>query len=602
MGRAHKAARRSAAIGASAAGAFALFGVVLPQLVSTFNPTKLATALVTVAAALVTAAGNRWIELSKQRRVLESSLRTWPPERLSEADPAALGVYPPRGPDGKPEPYRARPTEDDALAQALSGTTDIVVVHGPAGAGKSRSAAEAAARKLPAVPAIVPVDPEALQSLADSGVRLNGPEERVCLWLDGLDRFIGVLDPRVNESLESLAGDVKVVATIRTEQWAEFLGGTGQPSEAARALDDAAAVVELGPLPGKSAPSAPVAAPAASDGPPVVGPVWRDRWLGVLGALLLGVAVVAAVLARAGELSAPPPLSDQVEAIKRDALRGDRGERRHVVVDARARLHPGEDDSWVLVLEDRPNHDLFYAAAANGVGPPPRSDELRIYDVSGGRLHLKLRCQPKGTGATAAEWRSLTGDGPFAMDYDQDGSAEVIAGYAIAREAQEAPVPFAIDWQDGRYALLSLTRAKPELASRGLKPLDVRYRREAYQEPRLFANAVSDSRFRRVLFAGYRVQSFALVQTPRPRILTGYFVRYPGFAKPRVLELHANQLRAGSPALTPCTPDYPACRAPEREQDVIVPPDRTPAGAMLEAWRQVGDRWVAPVRVVERVS
>jgi hypothetical protein len=600
VGRAHKAARRSAAIGASAAGAFALFGVVLPQLVSTFNPTKLATALVTVAAALVTAAGNRWIELSKQRRVLESSLRMWPPERLGEADPATLGVYPPRGPDGNPEPYRARPQEDEALAQALSGTADIVVVHGPARAGKSRAAAEAVARKLPAVPAIVPVDPEALQSLADSGVRLNGPEERVCLWLDGLDRFMEVLDPRVNESLEALAGDVKVVATIRTEQWAEFLDGTGQCSEAARALDDAAAVVELGPQPGKSAAGAPGAAPTASDGPPVVGPVWRDRWLGVLGALLLGVAVLAVGFAQAGELSAPPPLSDQMEAIKRDALRGDGGERRHIVVDARARLHPGEDDSWILVLEDRPNHDLFYAAAANGVGRPPRSDELRIYDVSGSRLHLKLRFQPKGTAAAAAEWRSLSGDGPFAMDYDQDGSAEVIAGYAIAHEAQEAAVPFAIDWQDGRYQLVSLTRARPELASRGLKPVDVEYRREAYQEPRLFANALPDPRFRRVLLAGYRVQSFALVQTPRPRILTGYFVRFPGSAKPRVLELHANQLRAGSPALAPCRPDYPACRAPEREQDVIVPPDRTPAGAMLEAWRQVGDRWVAPVRVVER--
>jgi hypothetical protein len=599
VGRAHKAARRSAAIGASAAGAFALFGVVLPQLVSTFNPTKLATALVTVAAALVTAAGNRWIELSKQRRVLESSLRTWPPERLSEADPATLGVYPPRGPDGKPEPYRARPKEDDALDEAVSGHADIVVVHGPASAGKSRAAAEAAARKLPAVPVIVPVDAEALESLADSGVRLNGPEERVCLWLDGLDRFMDVLDPRVNDSLEALAGDVKVVATIRTEQWEELLRGTGQPSEAARALD-AASVVRLGPQPAKDAPSAPSAAPAPADAPPVVGPVWRDRWLGALCALLLGVAVLGVVFAQAGELSAPPPLSDQMEAIKGDALRGDGGEPRHVVVDARAPLHPGEDDSWILVLEDRPNHDLFYAGAANGVGPPPRSDELRIYDVSGGRLHLKLRFQPRGTGATAAEWRSLSGDGPFAMDYDQDGSAEVIAGYAIAHEAQEAPVPFAIDWQDGRYELISLTRAKPELASRGLKPIDIKYRRQAYQEPRLFANA--DPRFRRAAFAGYRVQSFALVQTPRPRILTGYFVRYPEFAKPRVLELHANQLRAGSPALAPCTPDYPACRAPEREQDVIVPPDRTAAGAMLEAWRQVGDRWVAPVRVVERGS
>jgi hypothetical protein len=365
-------------------------------------------------------------------------------------------------------------------------------------------------------------------------------------------------------------------------------------------LDAGATVVELGGPPPAAPAPVPVPAAQAPDGPPVVGPAWRDRWLGALCVLLLGLGVATALFAVAGDLVEPPPLSEQMDQVKRAALRGDSAGRRHVVLDARVHLHPAEADSWILVVEDRPNHDAFYAAAANGVGPPPRSDELRIYDVSGGRLHLKLRFQPKGAGPTAAEWRSLSGDSPFAMDYDEDGSAEVIAGYAIAHEAQEAPVPFAIDWQDGRYELISLTRAKPDLASRGLKPIDIKYRREAYQEPRVFANA--DPRFRRLLFAGYRVQSFALVQTPRPRILTGYFVRYPGFAKPRVLELHANQLRAGSPALTPCTPDYPACRAPAHEQDVIVPPDRTAAGAMLEAWRQVGNRWVKPVRVVERES
>ena len=285
MGGQHTAARRTAALGAGAVGGVALFAVALP------------------------------------------AVRAWPPERLRAHDPATLGVYPPRDRDGNPQPYRPR-AEDAELDQALAGDAQIVVVGGPAGGGKSRAAAEAARRKLPVVPAIVPVDAAALGTLADNGVRLNGRESCVCLWLDGLDRFIEVLDPRM---------------------------------------------------------------------------------LGVL----------AAIFGSEDALTQPPPLSEQMDKVKAEALRGDGAGRRHVVLDERVRLHQAEADSWILVLEDRPSHDAFYAGAANGVGPPPHSNELRIYDVRGGRLHLALRFQPPGVGRTAAEWRELNAR-PLGKDYDLD--------------------------------------------------------------------------------------------------------------------------------------------------------------------------------------
>ena len=494
VGGQHTAARKTAALGAGAVGGVALFAVALPQLASTFNPTKLGTALLTVTAALVTAAGDRWVQLYRQRKALETAVRAWPPERLRAHDPATLGVYPPRDRDGNPQPYRPR-AEDAELDQALAGDAPIVVVDGPAGGGKSRAAAEAARRKLPVVPAIVPVDAAALATLADSGVRLNGRESCLCLWLDGLDRFIEVLDPRMLGALQGIAPDTKVVATVRTERWRELLGGTGQASESARALDDAATTVELGPLPPSPAPTPSAAAPERANGPPVVGPPWRDAWLGCLCALLLGLGVLAAIFASEDALTQPPPLSDQMNKVKAEALRGDGAGRRHVVLDERVRLHPAEADSWILVLEDRPSHDAFYAGAANGVGPPPHSNELRIYDVRGGRLHLALRFRPPGVGRTAAEWRELNAR-PLGKDYDLDGSNEVIAGYAIAGQATEALVPFAIDWEDGRYKLVALTPDKPRLATRGLRRQDVRFRREAYQQRLVFANAVGDRPFR----------------------------------------------------------------------------------------------------------
>jgi hypothetical protein len=474
-------------------------------------------------------------------------------------------------------------------------------VHGPPGAGKSRAASEAAREVLTDVPVIVPLNPDALRSLADGSVRLRIREPRVCLWLDGLDRFIDVLDAGALEVLDGVAAEVKLVATIRTEELEKLLSGTGQETDAARALAASARAIELGPLPTASAASEHATTQKKTLALAVRGPAqpWRDAWLAALGAGLMVTLIAMALLGRSDDLLEPEPIEDQISDIRSSVLSGGDHGRRHVVVDKRVRFHPGEADSWLLVVQDRPSHDEFYAAATKGGGTPPRSDEVRVYDVRHGELRLRLHFQPKGIGREAAGWRVLGSGAPVAADYDRDSSDEVIAGYAIPSQATEALVPLAIDWDGGAYRLISLTPNRPELSNRGLDRAAIRFRREAYQEPRTFENAIRDRRFRDMKVRGYRVQTLA-VDSERPRLFVGYFARLPEFGKTKVLELSASQLRSGEPALVPCTPKYAACRAPARPHDVIVPPSRTLDGAMLEAWKAVREKWDPPVEVVER--
>ena len=319
--------------------------------------------------------------------------------------------------------------------------------------------------------------------------------------------------------------------------------------------------------------------PRGSAGVRVTKPWWGDGWLVLYSVLLALILLWVAVAStgRLGGLVEPPPLSEQMDDIKREALGGPGGE------------------SWVLVLQDRRTHDAFYAAAANGVGPPPRSDEVRVYDVEAGRLKQKLRFQPRGTGADAAEWRQVGGDAPFATDYDKDRAKEVIAGYDIPAQATSALVPFAIAWEGRRYVLIPLTPDPPRLSGRKLDPATAKYRQEAYARRR-FVNRFETGGSSEL--EGYRAQAFAVVENPSPRLLTGYFVKFPGATN--VLELHAGQFRAGSLQPRPCTPDYAACPAPQNEQEVIVPPDRALDTALTTAWKKVGARWSREVRVVER--
>jgi hypothetical protein len=330
----------------------------------------------------------------------------------------------------------------------------------------------------------------------------------------------------------------------------------------------------------------------------VTKPAWRDGWLWFYALALLAT-IVAGVIAGTGGRDAlvnPPPISEQIEDQKHEVLQGPRG--RHVVVDERIRFHGGEADPWILVTEDGNSHDDFDQAARDEKGKPPPSDDLRVYDVQDGRLKLKLHFQPRAVNGHAVAWREIAGETPaLATDYDKDGTQEVIAGYEIPAEATAAVVPFAVAWGERGYRLVPLTPRPPGLSHRALDRQTVRYRKEAYTWRRL-TNAVTRGPFKDLTVRGYRVQAFALTEKPAPRLLTGYFTRFPDAT--RAMELHASQFRASQLAPHACTPDYLACPAPKRIQEVIVPPDRGLDSSLRTAWEKVGSKWSREVRVEER--
>ncbi len=609
----HTAARRRVAYGtAGAAGGVALALLVVPALANTVKPTALGTALLTASLALVSTAAQRFSDRRKQLGGLEETIRTWPPEPLATADVTALGAYPGRGPDGLPEPYRTRPRgEDAALRQALQ-NADIVVIHGPPGAGTSRAAAEAARTVLGDYAAVIPVNAAALESLASDNEccsRVLG--KRVCVWLDGLDRFIEVLDSSVLLRLANMTRQVKIVATIRSSDWEELLTANGQPSETARIIANDACVIELGPRGTADELAVADVHGNALQATPTGGldPVWADGWLVAYGAGLLAtltLMLIAGVTGFAGGLLNPPSLQEQMSQITNQMLtRGGAGGG-HIVLDERVRFHATDADSWVIAVEDTPSHDRFTNAVANCapgsqsncVTPAPRSDELRIYDVHGGRLSLALDFRPSGVGTAAAELDTVPGAGAAGGEYDQDNAPELVAGYAWP-DGANAVLPFGVYWQDGQYQVVALTPTHPQFPTHQRDPRLAVFIRQAYEQRISLPNAIVDPRFRSLTLAGFKVQSVALVQQPVARLLTGYYSAYPGTnVQPKMLELLAGQVRPDL-VVAPCTPDYYACRAPRLEEEVIVPPDRDLGVGLLEAWGKVGSKWSQRVRVFE---
>ncbi len=254
--------RTSAAGGAGAAAGLAIATLVLPQLTDIAGPTPLLTLFATVTLALAGACVQRCVSFNNQLGALENALRVWPPLALRATKLAALGVYPVKGAHGGE--YQPRP-EMQELERALR-TGAPVVVLGPARAGKSRALREAACELFGDVPAIVPVGSEGLRWLADHDVdaKLDAPE--VCLWLDGLERFFDALDVPTLETLTAVSSrKVRIVATIRADQWEALLRGGGQQCEAARALCESAEVVKLGLFKPSAEPAVSAAGVAAAE-------------------------------------------------------------------------------------------------------------------------------------------------------------------------------------------------------------------------------------------------------------------------------------------------------------------------------------------------
>lgn len=321
-------------------------------------------------------------------------------------------------------------------------------------------------------------------------------------------------------------------------------------------------------------------------------------FLGLVGALL-AVIVIGVLLIARGDIVDPPSINDQIEQTTKELVAAAGPGGGHVIVNERVPFHSADQPSWLVVVEDLPTAAEFNIGAAEGGSPKPRSDDLRIYDVVGGRLALRLNFRPRGVGLGAAEWLSLSAGAPAYADYAQDGSQSVIGGFALPSQATTALLPLAVTWQQDRYMLVPLTPDRPDLGAARLDAQTVRFRQAAYETPLTLANAVRDPRFARLSLTGYRVQTFALARTPTLRLLTGYFSRFPVFGQPHAIEIHANQIRPGL-VIHPCEPTYFACPAPVAAQDAIVPPDKSLGNGLLEAWSLDARRFTTRVRVVQR--
>jgi hypothetical protein len=596
-GEVNRAARSGAVIGAGAAGGLALASLVLPQLVSTVGPTALAAALLAVLLALLTAATQRWVTIYRARSAVQDALREWPPPLLGRAHLDLLGVYPPpAGSDG----YVPRPHDEDAALRAALENPGHIVVHGPPGCGKSRAAAEAARHVLGSIRTIVPVDSDAIASLADGTVTVEGAGTDACLWLDGLDRFMDKLDPGAIRAFDTATKPrIRIVATIRSDQWSEMVHGCGPQTEAARALGGRAKIVELQPreLPPGTTASPPAAEPSEPPEPRPPRRLWLDPAFAALGAAAAATAAALAIAGVAGGLVKPPAIGDQISALTQQALAREGPGGAHVVVSERVQFHDTDDPSWVLVVEDRPTHLDFYDAVANGLGgPPPRSDIVRVYDVVDDRLTLRLSYRPQGTAKDAAAWEPLQTNPGVAPVLDNGGVPQLLAGYALP-DANSAELPLGLEWKDGAYRLLALTPHPPDLDRAAAGSAAATFRRELYEHRFDWPNAVHGG-FGRLRLTGYLTQALAFAQEPQPRVLMAYYLTHPVYAQPSDLELHVTQLLVGSLQVQPCTPGNGFCPAPVTAPRLTVPANWSLAHALLVAWgTDVTQRFVPPIQV-----
>jgi hypothetical protein len=128
---------------------------------------------------------------------------------VSDAISSALG-------DTVDVPYIAREF-DPALERALR-DGGLVLLHGPASVGKTRSAAEALRRLYPDRPLLVPVDGRGLRRVVTSDYDLTS----TLVWLDDLERFLipSGLDPALLQFVQHKG--CTVVATIRDRELARY--------------------------------------------------------------------------------------------------------------------------------------------------------------------------------------------------------------------------------------------------------------------------------------------------------------------------------------------------------------------------------------------
>jgi hypothetical protein len=635
-----RASRRGAALATGGIAGLAIATLVLPQLANSLKPTALGIALLTLVLALLTLTAQRFGEFYRRRGEMESALLNYPPERLGEAEPWSLGMSAPRPKAGRQAEAGAGSAQPPLLDRALR-DCDLVVVRGPTGGEKSNAAATSAARALPTVAAVIPMNANGLKTMQDAEFQLGIErcDDGICVWLDDLDRFLEVLDtrtltPRQRRSPAALARRMtghgrraaRLVATIRNDRWDEVRGGTGEQSQSLRRLAAAATVVTLDSAGNVVDVDPPLAQPSneargeeansgSDDGgtrpaatasehagagrtaarPLRARPLWHDPLFDALAVFTAAAAVAVGALYGFDKktLVQAPPISDQIATIT-SQMESDLG-RGHIVFSDRARLHSTEEQSWIIGVQH---------GNLTNTHLPVRSDELRIYDVHNGWLELELDFQPTGVGKRAATLQQVADNAEPAGLFNNGGIPEFIAGYRLP-DRVDSIVPFGIDWGTGNsgtgYVVKALTRYRdyretpgPEFAVDGLPATQAEFLQSSYSRPLAFQNRAPDPLTHSL--QGYPVSAFALSRQPAGRLLLGYLLGPYHSTAVNTVEFAVGQIRHGGIGVYPCARSNPNCSGPRTLEELRVWPDKGDSQALLEEWPHLRKHWVHPIK------
>jgi hypothetical protein len=181
-------------------------------------------------------------------------------------------------------------------------------------------------------------------------------------------------------------------------------------------------------------------------------------------------AIVVAAATGAGALTwfvtrdAPEDQRTAAQHLDDDLAKAAR-EHRHTVYHQIFALHPGADQSHLLVIRDDRLRDKLRTDLA-----APNSDEIRIYDVQGADLVHRFTFRPQDAGTVRQE---PEGDHPafqfriYAVkDYDKNGKPEIVGAFERFTLATGAlPVPVVVAWDEGEseYRIEPLIRKAPHL-------------------------------------------------------------------------------------------------------------------------------------------
>jgi hypothetical protein len=251
------------------------------------------------------------------------------------------------------------------------------------------------------------------------------------------------------------------------------------------------------------------------------------KWVG--GAVFLALASWGAVLLAQHVAAAvsppPPPLPEQLTRLVRGAARS--GWR--ITQAYHADLRGNGQDSTIFVL--RSLH----------LSPPGlQSDQLRVYDLRGGRLRQTFRFQPAAGGSVARLPFEIDLD--TVKDLDGNGTADVVATVGQIYADAVVPFPVLLYWDpvSNRYRLSPLLR--PVNGRPALGPATDPDARRDYEHVFIIRDTWSGGRF-----TSYHVEDFFVKRGGfSPILVAGFLVKSSARADPNgVYQLNAWNLDLG---------------------------------------------------------